>query len=29
MVVNIGHPGEHPWRDRLPRLDDEIALRWV
>ncbi|HEX4246974.1 MAG TPA: malonic semialdehyde reductase [Pseudonocardia sp.] len=26
-VVNIGHPGENPWFDRLPRLDHTEALR--
>jgi 3-hydroxypropanoate dehydrogenase len=27
MVVNIGHPGENPWFDRLPRvpIDDAVA----
>jgi nitroreductase len=26
VVVNIGHPGENPWFDRLPRLDyDEVV----
>jgi 3-hydroxypropanoate dehydrogenase len=29
LVVNIGHPGENPWRDRLPRLDDDDVLEWV
>ncbi|MDI5965573.1 malonic semialdehyde reductase [Streptomyces sp. SL13] len=29
LVVNIGHPGENPWFDRLPRLDDEVALDWA
>ena len=28
LVVNIGHPGEDPWFDRLPRLDAEEVLRW-
>ena len=28
LVVNIGHPGENPWFDRLPRLDAEEVLRW-
>jgi 3-hydroxypropanoate dehydrogenase len=27
LVVNIGHPGESPWFDRLPRLDYEEAVR--
>lgn len=26
VLVNIGRPGEHPWFDRLPRLDyDEVV----
>lgn len=29
LVVNIGHPGENPWHDRLPRLDEPDAVRWV
>ncbi|WP_456107172.1 malonic semialdehyde reductase [Peterkaempfera bronchialis] len=29
LVVNIGHPGENPWFDRLPRLDHSDALRWA
>ena len=29
LVVNIGRPGEHPWFDRLPRLDFEQAVRFV
>jgi 3-hydroxypropanoate dehydrogenase len=29
LVVNIGHPGEDPWFDRLPRLDHEEVVRWV
>jgi 3-hydroxypropanoate dehydrogenase len=29
LVVNIGHPGEHPYFDRLPRLDPAEALRWA
>ena len=29
MVVNIGHPGENPWLDRLPRLDHEDVIRWA
>lgn len=27
LVVNVGHPGENPWFDRLPRLDYEEAVR--
>jgi len=29
LVVNIGHPGESPWFDRLPRLDTETAVTWA
>lgn len=29
LVVNIGHPGESPWFDRLPRLDEPDVLRWA
>jgi 3-hydroxypropanoate dehydrogenase len=29
LVVNIGHPGEDPWLDRLPRLDHEEVIRWA
>jgi 3-hydroxypropanoate dehydrogenase len=29
MVVNIGHPGENPWLDRLPRLEHEDVIRWA
>jgi 3-hydroxypropanoate dehydrogenase len=28
LTVNIGHPGENPWFDRLPRLDAEHVIRW-
>jgi 3-hydroxypropanoate dehydrogenase len=28
LVVNIGHPGEDPWFDRLPRLDADEVLTW-
>ncbi len=28
LVVNIGHPAENAWFDRLPRLDhDEVVLQ--
>jgi 3-hydroxypropanoate dehydrogenase len=28
LVVNLGHPGENAWRDRLPRLEhDQVVLR--
>jgi 3-hydroxypropanoate dehydrogenase len=29
LVVNVGHPGEGPWFDRLPRLDASEVLRWA
>ena len=29
LVVNIGHPGENPWFDRLPRLDQSDAVKWA
>lgn len=29
LVVNIGHPGESPWFDRLPRLDPAETVRWA
>jgi 3-hydroxypropanoate dehydrogenase len=29
LVVNIGHPGESPWFDRLPRLPHEDVVRWA
>lgn len=29
LVVNIGHPGEDPWFDRLPRLAHEDAVAWA
>lgn len=29
MVVNIGHPGENPWFDRLPRLEHEDVVLWA
>jgi 3-hydroxypropanoate dehydrogenase len=29
LVVNIGHPGEDPWLDRLPRLDHSDVVRWA
>jgi 3-hydroxypropanoate dehydrogenase len=29
LVVNIGHPGEDPWHDRLPRLDHDEVIRWA
>jgi 3-hydroxypropanoate dehydrogenase len=29
LVVNIGHPGENPWFDRLPRLALDDAVLWA
>ena len=29
LVVNIGHPGENPWFDRLPRLANETVITWA
>ena len=29
LVVNIGHPGEKAWFDRLPRLEEEDVLQWA
>jgi 3-hydroxypropanoate dehydrogenase len=29
LVVNIGHPGQDPWFDRLPRLDHSDVVRWA
>ncbi|HEY9393807.1 MAG TPA: malonic semialdehyde reductase, partial [Nocardioides sp.] len=29
MIVNIGHPGENPWFDRLPRVETEAAVKWA
>jgi 3-hydroxypropanoate dehydrogenase len=29
LVVNIGHPGEDAWFDRLPRLDHSDAVQYV
>ncbi|WP_063062188.1 malonic semialdehyde reductase [Nocardia sienata] len=29
LVVNIGHPGEDPWFDRLPRLGTGNAVGWA
>ncbi|AEV89050.1 malonic semialdehyde reductase [Actinoplanes sp. SE50] len=28
-VVNLGHPAENAYRDRLPRLDHETTLHWA
>jgi 3-hydroxypropanoate dehydrogenase len=29
LVVNIGHPGNDPWFDRLPRLDHADVVRFA
>ena len=29
LVVNIGHPGENPWFDRLPRVPEEQAIAFA
>ena len=29
LVVNIGHPGDNPWFDRLPRISVDDAVRTV
>lgn len=29
MIVNIGHPGENPWFDRLPRVETDAAVKWA
>jgi 3-hydroxypropanoate dehydrogenase len=29
LVVNIGHPGENPWFDRLPRLNHDDVIQWA
>ncbi len=29
LVMNIGHPGQNPWFDRLPRLDQDVAVAWA
>jgi 3-hydroxypropanoate dehydrogenase len=29
LVVNIGHPGDDAFRDRLPRLEHSEVLRWA
>ena len=29
VVVNIGHPGENPWFDRLPRLEQSEVVSWA
>ena len=29
LVVNIGHPGQDAWSARLPRLNDDEAVKWL
>lgn len=29
LVVNIGHPGEQAWFNRLPRLEHEDVISWA
>ncbi len=29
LVVNIGHPTEDSYRPRLPRLEQELTVRFV
>jgi 3-hydroxypropanoate dehydrogenase len=29
LVVNIGHPDENAWFDRLPRLDESDVVKWA
>jgi 3-hydroxypropanoate dehydrogenase len=29
LVVNLGHPTEASYRDRLPRLDNDLVVRWA
>jgi 3-hydroxypropanoate dehydrogenase len=29
VVINIGYPGVNPWFERLPRMDEEVVLRWT
>jgi 3-hydroxypropanoate dehydrogenase len=29
LVVNIGHPGDNPWFERLPRLDPIEVVTWA
>ncbi|GLY05126.1 MULTISPECIES: malonic semialdehyde reductase [Actinoplanes] len=28
-VVNLGHPGDNPWKDRLPRLSADTTVQWA
>jgi 3-hydroxypropanoate dehydrogenase len=29
LVINIGHPGENPWFDRLPRVPEDQAIAFA
>lgn len=29
LVINLGHPGDNPWFDRLPRLEHEHVIDWA
>ncbi|MFZ2178048.1 MAG: malonic semialdehyde reductase [Rhodococcus sp. (in: high G+C Gram-positive bacteria)] len=29
LVVNIGHPGDNAWLDRLPRLGHDNVVEWI
>lgn len=29
LVVNLGHPSERPWFQRLPRLEDRHVITWA
>ncbi len=29
LVINIGHPGDSPWFNRLPRLDHDDVISWA
>ncbi len=29
LVINLGHPGENPWFDRLPRVPEDVALKFA
>ena len=29
LVINLGHPGENPWFDRLPRVPEDTAIKFA
>jgi 3-hydroxypropanoate dehydrogenase len=29
LTVNVGHPGDNPWFDRLPRLETDQVVGWA